>query len=292
MILEERYNEYRCMVDKALEKRMAVREAPHARLWEAMAYSVGAGGKRIRPVLTLEFARLCGGAAWDALPAAVAVELLHTYSLIHDDLPCMDDDDLRRGKPTNHKVFGEYTAVLAGDALQTEAFRAILSSTMPAELRAECAAILAEAAGADGMCAGQQLDMEWEGRALTEAQLREIDSRKTGAMIEAACVMGCAAGGGTEEQKRAAAEYAGNIGLAFQIRDDMLDVLSTDGELGKPVGSDAMEGKTTYMSLLGREACEARIKQLTDRAVDVLKSAFVDPDFLCQFAASLAERPN
>ncbi|NCB52104.1 MAG: polyprenyl synthetase family protein [Clostridia bacterium] len=292
MILEERYNEYKCMVEKAIGKRMEVRDVPYARLWEAMAYSVAAGGKRIRPVLTLEFARLCGGTAWGALPAAVAVELMHTYSLIHDDLPCMDDDDLRRGKPTNHVVFGEYTAVLAGDALQTEAFRAILSSDMPDAVKAECAGRLAEAAGADGMCAGQQLDMDWEGRPLTEEELREIDSRKTGAMIEAACVMGCAAGGGTERQKLAAAKYARSIGLAFQIRDDMLDVLSTDEELGKPIGSDVAEGKTTYMSLLGRERCEELIERLTQEAISAVKEAFIDPDFLAQFASSLAERRN
>jgi geranylgeranyl diphosphate synthase type II len=159
-------------------------------------------------------------------------------------------------------------------------------------VRAECARLLAEASGADGMCAGQQLDMDWEGGSLTEAQLDQISSRKTGALIEAACVMGCVAGGGTEKQKSAAAAYARNIGLAFQIRDDMLDVLSTDEELGKPVGSDVTEGKTTYMSLLGREKCEALIKRLTTEAIRVLKEAFIDPDFLCQFAASLAERRN
>ena len=292
MKLEERYNVYRSMVEEALGKRMEARGVPYARLWEAMAYSVEAGGKRIRPVLTLEFARLCGGSVRDALPAAEAMELMHTYSLIHDDLPCMDDDSLRRGKPTNHVVFGEYTAVLAGDALQTEAFRAILRSGLPDGVKAECAGLLAEAAGADGMCAGQQLDMDWEGRPLTEQELREIDARKTGAMIQAACVMGCAAGGGTERQKRAAAEYARGIGLAFQIRDDMLDVLSTDGALGKPIGSDATQGKTTYMSLLGREECEARIKVLTDEAVRAVGEAFTDPDFLTQFAASLASRRN
>lgn len=292
MILEERYNEYKCMAEKALGKRMEARDVPYARLWAAMAYSVAAGGKRIRPVLTLEFARLCGGRAWDALPAAVAVELMHTYSLIHDDLPCMDNDDLRRGKPTNHVIFGEYTAVLAGDALQTEAFRAILSSEMPDGVKAGCARVLAEAAGADGMCAGQQLDMDWEGRRLKEEDLREIDSRKTGAMIEAACVMGCIAGSGSEKQKLAAAKYARAIGLAFQIRDDMLDVLSTDEELGKPIGSDMAEGKTTYMSLLGRERCENLIRELTDEAIRAVKDAFTDPDFLAQFAASLAERRN
>ncbi len=290
MILEERYNEYKTMTEKALEKHFAARAASYRRLWDAMAYSVAAGGKRIRPVLLLEFARLCGGRAYDALPAAMAVEMLHTYSLIHDDLPCMDNDDLRRGKPTNHRVFGEFTAVLAGDALQTEAFRTILGSGMDAGIRLECARILAEAAGGDGMCAGQQLDMDWEGRALDESQLHEIDRHKTGALIRAACAMGAVCGGGSAAQLAAAEAYADRIGLAFQIRDDMLDVLSTDAVLGKPIGSDSAEGKTTYMSLLGREGCQERIRELTDSAMEKVRAQFIDPDFLCRFAASMAER--
>ncbi len=204
----------------------------------------------------------------------------------------MDDDELRRGKPTNHKVFGEYTAVLAGDALQAEAFRVILASDMPAAAKAECGRLLAEAAGADGMCAGQMLDMQWEGMDLTESRLRMIDSRKTGAIIAAACVMGCAAGLGSKRQKQAAEAYAKKLGLAFQIRDDMLDVLSTDAKLGKPVGSDKCEGKTTYMSLLGREKCEGLIRTLTDEAVSALEGAFSDTDFLSRFASLLAERQN
>ena len=292
MILEERCNEYKCMTEKALEKHFAARNVSYKKLWDAMAYSISAGGKRIRPVLLLEFARLCGGRAYDALPCAMAVEMLHTYSLIHDDLPCMDNDDLRRGKPTNHKVYGEYTAVLAGDALQTEAYRTILASALPAPVRAKCARILADATGADGMCAGQQLDMDWEGRSLTEAELREIDSHKTGALIKAACLMGVVAGGGTEAQYLAAGEYAERLGLAFQIRDDVLDVTSTNEALGKPIGSDAQEGKTTFMSLLGRENCETLIKRLTDEAVAILKSEYIDPEFLCSFAATLAARES
>lgn len=290
MMFEERMNEYRSRVDKALEKHFAARSVPHRRIWEAMAYSVMAGGKRIRPVLCMEFARVCGAGSSDALPAAAAVEMLHSYSLIHDDLPCMDDDDLRRGRPTSHKVFGEYTAVLAGDALQTEAFRTILNSGMEPAVKAECARILSEAAGADGMCAGQQLDMDWEGRELSESELELIDSGKTCAIIEAACLMGCAVGGADEEQKKAASEYARCIGLAFQIRDDMLDVLSTPAELGKTVGSDSEENKTTYMSLLGREECEKRIAQLNKRACEAVRGAFREPDFLCALADFLGGR--
>ena len=193
-------------------------------------------------------------------------------------------------RPTNHKVFGEYTAVLAGDALQTEAFRVILGSSLSPEVRAECARILAEAAGADGMCAGQQLDMDWEGRELTENELSVLDAKKTGAIIEAACLMGCAVGGGDAEQRAAASEYARCIGLAFQIRDDMLDALSTDAELGKPIGSDKTEGKTTYMSLLGEEECARRIAELNERARSAVRGAFREPDFLCALADSLAER--
>lgn len=290
MMFEERMNEYRSRADKALEKHFVPRGVPYERLLESMAYSVMAGGKRIRPALCMEFSRVCGGSSGDALAPAVAIELLHTYSLIHDDLPCMDNDDLRRGKPTNHKVFGEYTAVLAGDALQTEAFRVILGSSLSPEVRAECARILAEAAGADGMCAGQQLDMDWEGRELTENELSVLDAKKTGAIIEAACLMGCAVGGGDAEQRAAASEYARCIGLAFQIRDDMLDALSTDAELGKPIGSDKTEGKTTYMSLLGEEECARRIAELNERARSAVRGAFREPDFLCALADSLAER--
>ena len=285
--------DYKNKIDGALEEYFkGALELPLAGLAEAMRYSLLAGGKRIRPMLVLEFCRLCGGDTEAALPVACAVEMLHTYSLIHDDLPCMDDDELRRGRPTNHVVFGECTATLAGDALQAEAFGTILRSSLPAERRARCAAYLADAVGLDGMCGGQFLDMVGETKVLTEDQLTDINSRKTGALLTAACRMGVAAGGGSDEQLEAASLYGAAIGAAFQIRDDMLDVLGSEQELGKPIGSDRQEEKNTYMALLGAERCAQMIEKLTSRAKDVLNSAFVDTAFLCALADSMAVRMN
>jgi len=287
-----RMEEYRTMVEDLLDAQCVAADEPYARLLDAMRYSLTAGGKRLRPILTLEFCRLCGGDVHAALPVACGVELLHTYSLIHDDLPCMDDDDLRRGKPTNHVVFGECTATLAGDALQAEAFRTILSTSLPAEVRAECARLLAEAAGENGICGGQQLDMEGEGKALTKEELMDINDRKTSAMIYAACLMGVTCGGGNERQREAAAKYAKALGLAFQIRDDMLDVISTESELGKPIGSDAREGKNTFMALYGLERCGAYVHELSEQAAAAVDGAFADSVFLQQLARSLADRKN
>ena len=267
-------------------------DAPQKQLFDAMRYSLLAGGKRIRPILVLEFCRICGGDWRSALPFACALEMIHTYSLIHDDLPCMDNDDYRRGRLTNHKVFGECTATLAGDALQAEAFRTILSTALPAEVRAECARLLAEAAGENGICGGQQLDMEGEGKALTKEELMDINDRKTSAMIYAACLMGVTCGGGNEQQRAAAAKYAKALGLAFQIRDDMLDVISTESELGKPIGSDAREGKNTFMALYGLERCGAYVHELSEQAAAAVDGAFADSAFLQQLARSLADRKN
>ncbi len=282
--------EYKETVDRALEGYFHAEDFPFAELAEAMRYSLLAGGKRIRPMLVLEFCRIAGGDLEAALPVACAVEMLHTYSLIHDDLPCMDNDDLRRGRPTNHKVYGECTATLAGDCLQAEAFGTILRSALPADRRAACAEILAGAAGLDGICGGQYMDMAWEGRALSEDELNDINNRKTSALLIAACQMGVAAAGGTEEQLEAAGLYAAAVGLAFQIRDDMLDVLSTEQELGKPIGSDAQEQKNTFMALYGEEKCAAMVAKLTERAKEVLKTGFDDTDFLCALADSMAVR--
>ncbi len=285
--------DYKEKIDAALERCFTgAAELPQAGLAEAMRYSLLAGGKRIRPMLVLEFCRVSGGDVEAALPVACAIEMLHTYSLIHDDLPCMDNDELRRGRPTNHVVYGECTAVLAGDALQAEAFGTILRSPLPAERRARCAEALADAVGLDGMCGGQYLDMLWEGKPLSEEELTEINSRKTGALLTAACRMGVAAAGGGEDLDEAAARYGAALGLAFQIRDDMLDVLSTDAELGKPVGSDAKEQKNTYMALLGREKCQAMVVRLTEYAKQVLRENFADTAFLCALADSLAVRTN
>ena len=285
--------EYKAFIDEALEQQFTCAvDFPLKGLAEAMRYSLLAGGKRIRPMLVLEFCRISGGSVEDALPVACGIEMLHTYSLIHDDLPCMDNDDLRRGRPTNHVVYGECTATLAGDALQAEAFGAILRSKLPADCKARCAAFLADAVGLDGMCGGQYLDMLGEGKILSEEELDAINTRKTGALLVAACTMGVAAAGGSEAMVEAAAHYGAALGAAFQIRDDMLDVLSTKEELGKPIGSDAQEQKNTYMALLGAEECQRRIEKLNAFAKDVLKDVFSDTVFLYELADSLAIRRN
>ncbi len=285
--------EYRAIIENALEKCFTTFEKlPQAGLAEAMRYSLLAGGKRIRPLLTLEFCRISGGDIEQALPVACAVEMLHTYSLIHDDLPAMDNDDLRRGKPTNHKVYGECTAILAGDALQAEAFGTILRCSLPAERKATCAEILADAVGLDGMCGGQYLDMIGEGKTLTAEELSEINTRKTGALLAAACRMGAAAADAGETRLAAASHFGAALGMAFQIRDDMLDVLSSDEELGKPVGSDVQENKNTYMALYGAEKCAEAVRTLTQCAKTILSEEFDDTDFLFALADSLAERNN
>ncbi len=293
MVIDMRQAEYKVLIEKALAS--CFREfsiLPQAGLAEAMRYSLLAGGKRIRPTLVLEFCRISGGSAEEALPVACAVEMLHTYSLIHDDLPCMDNDDLRRGKPTNHIVYGECTATLAGDALQAEAFGTILRAGLSVEKKAACAEILANAVGLDGMCGGQYLDMLWEGRILSEKELTEINSRKTGALLTASCQVGVAAAGGTQEMLDRAGEFGAALGMAFQIRDDMLDVLSTSEALGKPIGSDLQEQKNTYMVLLGKEGCEKTIARLTAYAKERLTGAFSDTAFLCELADSLSVRDH
>ena len=282
--------EYKALIDTKLAEYFRADDMPQAGLFEAMRYSLNAGGKRIRPILVLEFCRITGGDCDKSLPVACAIEMLHTYSLIHDDLPCMDNDDLRRGKPTNHVVYGECTATLAGDALQAEAFGTILRSELPAESRAECARILADAVGADGMCGGQFLDMIGENKLLTADELDEINSRKTGALLIAACTMGVAAAGGNEKQSEAARGFGAAIGAAFQIRDDMLDVISTSEQLGKPIGSDAQEHKNTYMALYGAERCMKMIEKLTEVAKAALNEAFDDTAFLCDLADSMVTR--
>ena len=285
--------EYKTRIDAALEEYFrGALQLPLSGLAEAMRYSLLAGGQRIRPMLVLEFCRISGGDTEAALPVACAIEMLHTYSLIHDDLPCMDDDALRRGRPTNHVVYGECTATLAGDALQAEAFGTILRSDLPADRRARCAEFLADAVGLDGMCGGQYLDMLGEDKILSEEELTDINSRKTGALLIAACRMGVAAAGGSEEQTEAAMLYGAAIGAAFQLRDDMLDVIGSEQELGKPIGSDAKEKKNTYMALYGAERCAQMIEKITARAKDVLSPAFEDTAFLCALADSMAVRTN
>ena len=274
-------------VEQYLDKLFLTNQ-PYGRLQEAMRYSLLAGGKRIRPVLTLEFARL-GGLDWHrALPYACAVELIHTYSLIHDDLPCMDNDDLRRGKPTNHKVYGETLAVLAGDALQPEAFRLILEAPgFSADNKVRAAQILALASGSHGMVAGQVLDTLCQVKDLSG--LTQLHRLKTGAMISAAAELGCVAADMSAEKRAQAVEFASQLGLAFQIRDDMLDVIGDQGVFGKPIGSDREEGKVTYLDLKGVRGCALEVETCTGLAKEAIAD-WDDNAFLLTFADQLAGR--
>lgn len=262
-------------------------EARYAHLQEAMEYSLLAGGKRIRPVLTLETCRLCGGEAEAALPFACAVEMVHTYSLIHDDLPAMDNDQMRRGQPTNHVVYGETAAILAGDALLTAAFEHLTRADLPAQRVVQAVACLSRAAGSAGMVGGQALDMAGESR--TQEELELLQSLKTGALISAAAELGCIAAGGTSEQRGQVRSYAQALGQAFQVRDDMLDVTSSEEELGKPVGSDRANGKNTFVTSLGLEGCAALVERLTREGIEAI-SAFEHPDFHIKLAQSMAQR--
>lgn len=287
--MNDHYRELRDLTDARLQNLFAEDE-PFARLNEAMRYSLLAGGKRLRPVLAMAFCEVCGAPAETALDPACALELLHTYSLIHDDLPCMDDDELRRGKPTSHVVFGEGTAVLAGDCLQAEAFALLLSSRMEPERVVAMARALSQAAGLYGICGAQALDLAAEGQPLTGEQLVRIHHGKTAALLTAAAEIGVIAGGGGPDELEAARTYAADVGLAFQIRDDVLDVISTDEELGKPVGSDAANGKTTFVTLYGQERCAAMIRELTEHACESLTGVFPCPDFLNWLARFMADR--
>ncbi|MBP3328967.1 MAG: polyprenyl synthetase family protein [Clostridia bacterium] len=233
---------------------------------EAMKYSVRNGGKRIRPMLTLEFCKACGAEPEKALPLACAVEMIHTYSLIHDDLPCMDDDDYRRGKPSCHIAFGEANALLAGDALLTLAFETAVKADIAAENVVRAVKELSYSAGILGMVGGQVLDLQNENKALTLSELEQIHNLKTGELIRVACVLGCVAAGADEEKIKAAEAYAKGIGLTFQIVDDILDVTSDAETLGKPIGSDAENQNTTYVSLLGIEKSKEVAAELTRKA--------------------------
>jgi geranylgeranyl pyrophosphate synthase len=262
-----------------------------------MRYSLLAGGKRIRPILVLKFCQALCGDMESALDYACGVEMLHTYSLIHDDLPCMDDDDLRRGRPTCHKVYGECIAVLAGDALQAEAFHRIASSgrTVRPKSNGSACAVLAEAAGAmRGICGGQYLDLIGEGEKKTLEQLTCIHMWKTAALLKAACLLGLCASpvAATSEQWDAAIRYAEELGMAFQIRDDMLDLESTTEELGKPVGSDAENKKMTFVDLYGLEGCRELVSRHTEQAKIAVRNAFQETEFLCCLADELAGRTN
>ena len=280
---------YREHVETHLKEYYEPRHSePQKDLFSAMEYSLLAHGKRLRPIFAYDFCRMCGGNWEDAAPFAAAIEMIHNYSLIHDDLPCMDNDDYRRGRLTNHKVYGETLAVLAGDALLTDAFSMASTARLKRpEQMALAIRTLSENAGSLGMVGGQVLDTMSENRVCSEQEVLDIQSRKTGGLIRAACVLGVIAGNGTDVQRKAAEAFADALGLAFQIRDDMLDVIGTQEEMGKGVGTDAV--KNTFVRLYGLETCEKLVNQYTDQAIAAL-SAFNHTEYMTALARSLTDR--
>lgn len=277
------------LVEKALTDRLPECNYGQGSVVDAMRYSLKNGGKRLRPVFCLEFAKCCGASDDDALDFACALEYVHTYSLIHDDLPCMDNDDFRRGKPSCHKQFGEATALLAGDALLTHAFQIIADSPLSADKKSAAVSLLAGCSGVGGMIGGQVIDLKYESENPNIAQLLDVHRLKTGALISAACRLGCVAGNASEAQLEAAGKYAEKLGIAFQIKDDILDVVGDSEVLGKPVGSDAENNKTTYVTIKGIEESQRDVEALTTEAISAL-SAFENAEFLGILAEKLTNR--
>jgi geranylgeranyl diphosphate synthase type II len=261
---------------------------------KAMRYSLFAGGKRLRPILCMAGAEAVGGEGQDVMPVACALELIHTYSLIHDDLPAMDDDDLRRGKPTSHKVFGEAVAILAGDGLLTEAFRQMTSMKLPKEVPAEALLrvirIVAEASGYEGMVGGQVTDIQSQGKAVERRVVEFIHAHKTGALIAASVTSGAILADGTAAEVKAIRRYGESIGLAFQVADDILDVEGDSAKMGKSAGGDARKKKVTYPSVFGLVRSREVQKELVDQAIRFLKTFDHKADPLRQIASYIIER--
>ncbi|HXV22596.1 MAG TPA: farnesyl diphosphate synthase [Desulfuromonadales bacterium] len=283
-------------VDRALDSYLPAEDTLPVALHKAMRYSVFAGGKRIRPVLMIAACEAVGGDAERVLPAACAMEMIHTYSLIHDDLPAMDDDDFRRGRPTNHRIFGEATAILAGDALLTEAFillsDAQINARVPAEIRCRVLHTIARCAGSQGMVGGQVVDMESEGKAIDFPTLEYIHTRKTGALILAAMQAGALLGGADQASLTALTRYGEAAGLAFQIADDILDVVGDQAVIGKDVGSDQERGKATYVALLGLEEARVRARELRDLGVAALAPLGASAEPLRRIAYYIVDRSS
>lgn len=292
-IVKEKINEWLPKIEAALDNATSESGSISDKLTDAVRYSLLDAGKRIRPILALEFCRAAGGNPEDAMPFGCGVEMIHTYSLIHDDLPCMDDDNLRRGKPSCHVKYGEDTALLAGDALQPLAFEIMLTqSKISPERTIKATSVLAHACGAAGMVGGQVIDLGNEGKNVGLDELRQMDAGKTGAIIKAACVMGVIAAGGDENMEKIAEIYADNIGIAFQITDDILDVTSDETTLGKPVASDIGNDKSTYVSLLGLDKAKQEAERYTELAVNAVAPLGAKADFLVAFARMLVNRIN
>jgi geranylgeranyl diphosphate synthase type II len=291
MNFQEALKEKAALFETYLRETFTKGENRQKKIYEAMEYSLLAGGKRIRPVLALAACELFGGGPEKAAPFAAAVEMIHAYSLIHDDLPCMDDDDLRRGRPANHKVFGEAMALLAGDALLTRAFEFALSrSAAPPEKTLAALRLLAEAAGTEGMIGGQVIDMESEGKRIGAETLLDTHRKKTGALIAASARIGALSAGADARETALLGEYAAAIGLAFQIKDDILDVTGDAAVLGKAVGGDAENGKTTFAALYGPEGAENALNEYTRNAVQIAESFGEKGGFLKELALYLCAR--
>jgi len=296
MSVKEKLAHRAATVESFLGACLKGRDIPE-RLLQSMEYSLLAGGKRLRPVLALSWCAMLGGDSAKVLPFGASLECIHTYSLIHDDLPAMDDDDLRRGKPSNHKQFGEATAILAGDGLLTEAFvlmtEAGLKQGLSANRVLRAVNVLAQAAGSGGMVGGQAMDMEFTGRAGLAPldELRRMHAMKTGALITAACECGAVLSGVGEDDIDNAREYGRAIGVAFQIVDDVLDVVGDEATLGKPVGSDEEQGKSTYPALIGLEKSKELAREYVDRAVKYLEAYSGDEQaFLTELARYIVDR--
>ena len=293
MEYKAQYQEYLAQATAALDEACARFLPEESEVCRAARYSLLGGGKRIRAVLVLSVCDMLGGDQAAAASFAAAVEMLHCYSLIHDDLPCMDNDDLRRGRPSCHKAFSEATAMLAGDVLLTEAFEAVANAPASPQACVAAARALGAGAGSRGMVYGQELDLKYEALAATEPQLRRIHRNKTGALINAAVQMGAAAAGAEESVCRVLEEYAYGIGLVFQIVDDVLDVTSTPEQLGKPIGSDSENGKTTFVTLYGTDGAMELARKLNDQTCAALQEHFgAKAAFLQQLAQQLLVRKN
>ena len=278
-------------VRAAIDARLTAPDEPSRGIYEAMRYMALGGGKKLRPALVLLAAEACGGTQEQAMPAACAVEMIHTYSLIHDDLPAMDDDDLRHGRPSCHKRFGEAMAILAGDALLTQAFAVLASDVADAEVARRLVAELAQAAGAVGMVGGQVADLAAErGHADGERLLEIIHRRKTACLIEASVVMGAISAGAGEHYERSLRQYGIHLGLGFQIADDVLDASASTETLGKTAGKDAAKGKLTYVTLYGAGAAKTRARAEADRAIDALTAFGHEADWLRDLARFVVDR--
>lgn len=293
--IKARLDEYVNMINSELSKIGTEYPEGVKSVCDAMNYSLNIGGKRLRPMLALEFCRLCGGDVQKSLRSACAAELIHTYSLIHDDLPCMDNDDYRRGKPSCHKKYGEDIALLAGDALNSLAFEVISSEAEKGNISFETGirliSVLSSHIGAYGMVGGQVIDLESEGKQITLKTLDSLQEKKTGALIEAACLMGCILAGIEKDYSSylLAKRYAMCLGKAFQIVDDILDVEGSFEELGKPIGSDKEQGKCTYVTALGLDGAKKKAKELTDDALKYI-SGFENNEFLTELTKELLTR--